>query len=152
VKLDEIVDRMAIQDLITSHSVNAGRLDAAAIVANFTEDVVLRGISVLCGRPDVDLVGRDAIAELFAETFSSMVFLQQLSQVTYVRIEGNIAQARAMVRECGLFRGQDMTIMMGNYEDEFLRTAEGWRFKKRSFTLVALGQTAVNWLMLPGAG
>jgi hypothetical protein len=53
-----------------------------------------------------------------------------------VEVNGDTARARWSTIELTIKRGaKDLGIIFGRYEDELVRLAAGWRFKRRSFTM-----------------
>ena len=125
-------DGFAISSLAARYSYAAGQGDADAIADCFTEDGVLAGLAAMLGKPDPDVAGRSALRDLFAEFLPGLVFVHQLTQMVRCEVSGDRASATFSITEHARWPGQDLSIFLGFYHDALVRTAEGWRFSRRS--------------------
>jgi ketosteroid isomerase-like protein len=105
-----------------NHSIDSG--DADEWAGCFVEDAVFDGAGMVT-------TGRDAL-RAFAEQVGGRgkrhVLLNPL-----IDVDGDTAHGRAYVL---LLDGPGIGAV-GGYDDEFTRTADGWRIAKRSFTIDA---------------
>lgn len=53
-----------------------------------------------------------------------------------IKIDGDKATVRSVIRECGKFSGRNEGLeVLGLYADDLVRTANGWKFRRRCFEL-----------------
>jgi hypothetical protein len=53
-----------------------------------------------------------------------------------IEVDGDRATAHSIIRECGKYAGRQTCLeVLGLYDDELVRTADGWRFARRVFTV-----------------
>ena len=127
--LQNLFDENAIRGLIASYSDAVTHLDATRAAAIFTED----GIVSVVG---VETAGRATIEEGIGQSFAAFAMLQLVAHGGMIALNGDRATARWSVVEIGVRKGaQDLNVMLGRYEDQLVRTAEGWRCARRSYTL-----------------
>lgn len=127
--LTRIEDENAIRRLVALYSDAVTHLDAARAASIYTED----GCVSIAGS---EIVGRTAIEEGIRRTFCTFALLQLIAHGGLIDIDGNCARARWSTIELAVRReSTDLNCIFGRYEDELVRLPEGWRFKKRSFTL-----------------
>lgn len=70
------------------------------------------------------------------QTFAAFELLQLIAHGGLIAIDGDHASARWSTIELAVrCKSTDLSCIFGRYEDELVRLPEGWRFKKRSFTL-----------------
>jgi hypothetical protein len=125
-------DYVAIQRLAHTYSWAASKGNLDALVATFADIGILSGFAVLVGRTESEIVGRKAIRELFAGFLPGVELIHQLSQLGAVTVTANTAQADVMVSEHVRWRGQRVSVFTGYYADDLVRTADGWRYAKRT--------------------
>jgi ketosteroid isomerase-like protein len=114
-------------------AVSRGAIDDAVMV--YAEDGVLRSPTT------ADAVGRAAIAEVITTTTSSFDFIFQGSYVGIVRVDGDRAWARFPVVEWNRRTSDGKSMhFLGFYDDELVRTAEGWRFAVRRLVARAMAR------------
>jgi ketosteroid isomerase-like protein len=125
---DTTADHLAIRMLVDQYSDAANSLDAHGMAAVYTEDAVL----ISFGSP---FEGRAAIEKVFGETIGVMQLMNQVCSGGVITVDGDRATARWSVTEFAKREAQDkLELFLGNYEDELVRTAEGWLFSKRVLT------------------
>src|SRR5262249_46755274 len=113
-------DRDEILQLVYryNHAVDGG--DAKGWAATFTEDAVFEvGPTVI--------TGREGLVD-FASNMSAG--MRHVLANPVIEVTGDAASIRAYVF---VFRGKELSVT-GNYDDQVVRTPEGWRFAKRVFT------------------
>ena len=127
--LEEISDRLEIQQLLAAYStaIDAGRFDDLDDL--FTDD----------GEVDLSVTGGaygpfDEVKAWLIETLSSMGAYMHLVSNTDLRLTGDTATARtACVNPLVLDpKSNAVYLICFWYDDEFARTSDGWRFRKRT--------------------
>lgn len=137
-----MTDEFAIQQLLSLYSDGCSRGDWDQVMATFLPDGVWE-VPGLGARHEGHAVIRKAMAGFVAQ----MDYFVQISAPAIIEVDGDRATARSTIRECGKFRGRDEALeVMGFYADELVRSAEGWKFARRSFTGAGLHRFA----LLPG--
>lgn len=129
--VQEISDRLEIQELIARYSVALDSRDYDALDELFTVDAVL----------DYTATGaiRGSLAEMKAfihEAFTMFAGTQHLTTSTTIRFtdDGDTAHAKSACHNPMVFGGDlapKMMIVGLWYVDTLVRTPEGWRFKER---------------------
>jgi uncharacterized protein (TIGR02246 family) len=126
-----LVDADAIRALTARYNLAVDNGDTDLVAELFTEDGVFEVLGF--GDP-ITYRGREAIVEVATRPPRS-----QLHMTTDSLIE--VAGDRA-TQLCTVMRttppkrpGQEQRRMLGRYADELVRTADGWRFERRSFCL-----------------
>ena len=124
-------DEFAVQQTLNTYSVNASLGNLEAMVATFTPDGVwdIPGI-------DARFEGRDAILAGAQAIMGSIEYMVQLNSPAIIKIDGDTATAQCVIRECGKYANRPKSLeVLGLYTDRLVRTAEGWRFAQRTFTV-----------------
>ena len=122
-------DENAIRALTAYYSDAVTHLDAARAASIYAED----GCVSIAGAP---LHGRAAIEQGMRQSFAAFDLLQLIEHGGVVEVDVDTARARWSTIELTIQRGrQDLNVIFGRYEDELVRLTEGWRFKRRSFTM-----------------
>ena len=63
--------------------------------------------------------------------------LVQINAPAVIEVHGDTASARSLVREYARLRdGGVLMDVVGQFVDELRRTADGWRFTHRTFTVI----------------
>jgi len=121
-------DIVAIRALTDRYSDAANRLDTSAMADVYAID----GELVAFGNP---FAGRDAIRKVFEDTIGLMQVMNQVCSGAIIAVDGDRATARWNVTEFAKRHGADkLELFLGNYEDELVRTADGWAFARRVLT------------------
>jgi ketosteroid isomerase-like protein len=128
-RLVRIEDEDAIRRLVALYSDAVTHLDAARAASIYTED----GCASIAGN---HITGRSAIEDGMRRTFSAFSLLQLIAHGGIIEIDGDWASARWSTIELAVRRqSTDLNCIFGRYEDQLVRRPEGWRFKRRSFTM-----------------
>ena len=126
---DPISDDAAIRRLVAYYSDAVTRLDAACAASVYADD----GCVSIAG---AELHGRAAIEAGMRQSFSAFSLLQLIAHGGLIDVDGDRAMGRWSTIELTVRRdAADMSCIFGCYEDELVRLPEGWRFRKRSFTM-----------------
>lgn len=137
--LHELADRLAIRDLVDRYARAADRVDGAAAAALFTEQGALRIFERGRDEPVRERLGREAIAVAFAGLSRYEVTLHVVAN-HLVDLDGDVATGETYclahhVRSLGEGAERSDYLMAIRYLDDFVRTAEGWRFSQRRLHL-----------------
>lgn len=124
-------DEFAIQQTLNTYSYNATIGDLPAMVATFAADGVweVPGIGALC-------TGHEEILAAAQGITGAIEYMVQMNSPAIIEVDGDTATAKSIIREAGKYAGRNTNLeVLGLYEDQLKRTADGWRFAKRSFTV-----------------
>jgi ketosteroid isomerase-like protein len=122
-------DRLAIRELIDAYADAVCRCDAADWGAVWTQDAVWR----LPDYPEIGEVrGRDAIVAMWIEAMKHYPGIIFIATPGAIAVDGDRATARSYTSEV-YDQGGVTRRDRGRYDDELVRTDEGWRFASRSF-------------------
>ena len=126
---DPINDEAAIRRLVAYYSDAVTQLDAARAASVYAEDgcVSIEG---------AELHGRGALEEGMRHSFSAFALLQMIAHGGLIDVDGDQATGRWSTIELAVRRdATEMSCIFGCYQDEMVRLPEGWRFRKRNFTM-----------------
>ena len=122
-------DERAIQQLLTTYSQTASVADWDGTVATYLPD----GVWTI---PHLGLSfeGQEAIRGALEAFFEQMDYVIQMNAPALIHVTGTAATARAAIRECGKSAGKAQGFeYLGFYQDDLVKTPDGWRFSKRVF-------------------
>lgn len=120
----------AIRRLVGLYCDAVNRADADAAGRLFAEDCRVR----IAQGPEI--AGRDVLVEGMRQSFAAFDFLRMQCTVAAIDVAGDTAKARLLVHETTHKPGAaEFGELWGNYEDHYVRLAEGWRFQQRRYTL-----------------
>jgi hypothetical protein len=122
-------DERAIQHLLTTYSQTASVADWDGAVGTYLPD----GLWEI---PHLSLAfeGQAAIRHALESFFEQMDYVIQMNAPALIEVNGHTATARAAIRECGKSAGKAEGFeYLGFYQDDLVKTANGWRFKTRVF-------------------
>ena len=122
-------DRLAIRELYDSYSDAVCRVDADAWAATWAEDSVW----ALPDYPEIGEVrGRDAIVAMWKGAMAHYPGIIFVSTPGAIEVDGSRATARCYTSEV-YDQGGTTKRDRGRYEDELIKTADGWKFTQRVF-------------------
>jgi ketosteroid isomerase-like protein len=130
----QAADIVAISRLAVSYSEAVSRLAIDEAVLVYADD------GVLASATTDDAVGREAIAALIRANTKDFEFLFQTTHGGLVHVEGDRAWARFPTTEWAKLPDGSGIQFLGTYEDDVVRTAEGWRFQRRFLHGLTLGR------------
>ena len=140
----------AIRRLVGLYCDAVNRRDADAAGRLFAPDCAIR----IADGPE--RIGRDVQTEGMRQTFAAFDFLRQQCDVALIDVAGDTARARMSVFEASHRTGEDsLSLIFGFYEDDYVRLAEGWRFRRRRYIMQFRSRMAVSKFQLvegPGLG
>ena len=127
-----MLDEIAIQQTINRYSEGASRSDWERMLSTFTP-------SASWEIPAFGAVFRQhaVIREAMVGFIAQMAYFVQINSPAIISINGEQATARSVIRECGKFADRDEALeILGFYDDELIRTEQGWRFTRRVFQII----------------
>jgi SnoaL-like protein len=127
--LEEISDRLELQQLLIGYSEAIDRRQFDELDAIFTADAYIdyRATGGIDGQyPEV----KEWLAEVLPQFFSVNAHMLGLPAI---RIDGDRASARTFCFNPMVLKGEKPSVMQVGlwYVDEFVRTPEGWRMSRR---------------------
>jgi ketosteroid isomerase-like protein len=134
---EQAADVIAINHLAVAYAeaVCRGEIEEAGEV--YADD------GVLSSPTTEDAVGREEIAALIRKTVAPFDFIFQTVQPGLVHVDGDQATARFPITEWGRRTSDGMGVQfLGFYDDDLVRTQEGWRFAHRRLVPRTLGKPA----------
>ena len=140
---DTAQDEAAIQRVINTYSQYASKGDWDRVLPLFLEEAVWE-----IPHLGMKLEGRDAIAATLNMFKGTMDYVLQLNSPALIDVKGDSASATSGIRESGKTAGKDESFdYFGLYADTLTRTAEGWKFRTRTFE----GIGSQTYALLTGA-
>lgn len=122
-------DEYAIQRLINTYSQNGSLGDWDRTIDTYLPEGVWE-IPHFAMRFE----GHAAIRQALSDFFASMDYVVQMNGPALIDVDGDHATARSPVHEGGKVAGKDEGFAyFGFYEDEIVRTPQGWKFARRVF-------------------
>jgi ketosteroid isomerase-like protein len=93
--------------------------------------------------PDREVVGRDAIVELWRTSIAKYTTVVQLYQAATFDIgasgDPDVAFGRCTLLELNVVADGTRKILAGHYDDTYRRTPDGWRYTSRQLTTYYTG-------------
>ena len=135
-------DEFVIQQTLNLYTEGSCRADWDQVLGTFTDDGVweVPGIGTFTGRGEIERVMAAFVAQ--------MDYFIQLNSPAIIKVDGDRATARSVIRECGKFKGKDEALeVFGFYSDDLVRTDQGWKFLRRTFKSAGMHRFA----LLPGS-
>jgi 3-phenylpropionate/cinnamic acid dioxygenase small subunit len=127
-----LTDRFAIVDLLHRYATGLDTRDWDKLASVFTHDGVA-DYGALGGVNE----GPAAIVKLCSGALEGLDASQHIISNEVIEVDGDRARARCYFKAQHVFRGAeggDNFLVGGTYEDEIVRTAEGWRIERRTLT------------------
>jgi uncharacterized protein (TIGR02246 family) len=126
--LERVLDHLAIRELTARYNRAFDDVDSEAWADTFTPDGVMEYGG---GAP---ISGRDALVEMSRKTGYGFV---HITTDPIIEIDGDRATQSCTLIVASRSEARDQVAigMTGRYEDELVRTQDGWRFKRRTATL-----------------
>ncbi|WP_373488597.1 SgcJ/EcaC family oxidoreductase [Blastomonas sp.] len=122
-------DQIAIRALIDSYTDAVFRRDANAWGATWADDAQW-------GLMGTQVRGREAIVALWLQAMSGFPFVAFFAQVGSIAIDGDRATGRVYTHEFLELADGSISHPIGLYNDIYARTADGWRFAERHFSIL----------------
>jgi 3-phenylpropionate/cinnamic acid dioxygenase small subunit len=118
-----LLDRLAIQDLLTRYATAVDRRDLTSFRACFTEDVLVRGFG------PAEIHGVDDWLEFVASTLRTFGVTQHLIGNFVVEFHDHQARVRADLQASHelLARPGEVVVLWATYHSLLVRTEQGWK-------------------------
>lgn len=131
----EACDILAIAHLAAAYADAVSRGQVAEACLTYAEDGELHS-------PTTEpAIGRDAVTATIVATTANLEFVFQTVHQGLVQVDGDIARARSPITEWARRSSDARPIQfLGVYEDECVRTSEGWRFARRTLLPRTMGR------------
>jgi hypothetical protein len=131
----EVCDILAITHLATAYADAVSRGEVAEACLTYAEDGELHS-------PTTEpAIGRDAVTATITATCAGLEFVFQTVHQGLVQVDGDRARARFPITEWARRSSDARPIQfLGVYEDECVRTSEGWRFARRTLLPRTMGR------------
>lgn len=124
-------DFQLIQQLHNRYSFGSSTADWDMVMSTLAPDCVW-----LVPDLGVELRGQKAILEGFLSLTEAVAYVVQQNSPALIEIDGDTAVTRCLIRECGKYVDRDAAMeVLGYYTDKLARTADGWKFTERRFTI-----------------
>ncbi|MET0902934.1 MAG: nuclear transport factor 2 family protein [Acidimicrobiales bacterium] len=127
-----MLDKLEIQETISLYHEGGSKTDWDQVMATFLPDGIWE-VPALRIRSQ----GHAAIREAMTALMEPIEYLVQINAPAIISVDGDSASARSLIRECAKLRGRAGLIdVVGQFNDELQRTPDGWRFARRTFTIL----------------
>ena len=83
-----------------------------------------------------EVAGRDAIVALWTQAMTNFRFVAFFAQPGVIMVDGDSGAGRVWTQEVLEVADGTVTRPIGRYDDIYARTAEGWRFAARRYTML----------------
>ena len=135
-----MLEEFAIQQTLNAYSDAASCGDVEQLVSTYVADGVWKVPAV-----ELQCSGHEEIRQASLALQAPMAYMVQLNSPARIQVDGDRAITRSVIRECGKYTDRDEALeILGTYEDELVRTKEGWKFKTRLFLLAGMHTFPLN--------
>jgi len=127
-----MIDKVEIQETISRYHEGGSTADYDQLVATFLPDGIweVPALGILSS-------GIDDIRSTIATLMAPIDYLVQINAPAIIVVDGDTASARSLVRESAKYRDRsELMDVVGQYTDELQRTTDGWKFARRTFTVL----------------
>lgn len=134
-----MTDEFAVQQVLNTYSAMASLGKHEEFAATFTDDGIweVPGIGAR-------FEGREAILAGARATTEGLDYIVQTNSPAVITVNGDKATALSIIRECGKYKGRQVALeVVGLYDDELVRTGQGWKFARRSLTIRGMHDYAI---------
>ena len=126
-----VEDRLELRELMETFAVAAMRADSKLLGSTWAED----GVWKLPSMPE-PVSGRDKIVESFIKVMAYVDFMSMISVPADLIVEGDIARGKAYCRELIFTKTGDQKVVVGCYDDTYVRTNGQWYFQSRTYEVI----------------
>jgi ketosteroid isomerase-like protein len=133
-----LLDRLDVQETISRYHDGGSRSDWDQLIATFLPDAIWEVPAM-----DLRCEGQAVIRDTMVNLLAPIEYLMQINSPAIITIDGDSASARSSIRESAKFRGRAGVMdVVGHFDDDLRRTPEGWRFARRTFTILGTHMSA----------
>lgn len=122
-------DRDAIRELYETYAGGANCMDRATWLGCFAVDAVWK-------THYFGVTGIEAIGAQYDQITNGVTATSFITQICAIEVDGDRAHGRAVCQERLAMPGGGDFRLTGRYEDELVRTADGWRFRHREYIVM----------------
>ncbi len=122
-------DRIAIRERMGTYADSAFQRDKQAWLANWSEDGVWK-------THFAELKGKAALAEQWGKIWTHLDAMAFFTEVCRIEIDGDRAIARCYCREILALPGGAVRKVVGQYDDQLVKTGGEWLFSRRDYRLL----------------
>jgi ketosteroid isomerase-like protein len=127
-------DEAAIQQTLNIYTEGASRSDWPQVMSTFLPDGVWE-----VPAQKARFEGHESVQAAMSAFTAQTEYWVQVNAPAIIKVSGDRAKARSVIRECGKFIGQDHLLeVLGYYDDDLVRTPDGWKFAHRIFNTTAM--------------
>lgn len=138
---EEWIDALQIRELAGRFSDAVNRRDLTLFRSLWTDDAHW----IIKPPMDVEVVGPDSIVSVVDQLLSGWELFVQTTHEGTVHVAGERARARFTMNELGRAKGQTKAhFNFGLYSDELVKSARGWRFRRRVYHYLYLDESPVG--------
>ena len=121
-------DRLAIRERLDAYSDAVSRQDVEAYLACWAEDAERSGAGGECR-------GKAALREHWHGIWQALDRMSFVTQMAAIDVDGDRATARSHCLETLVVKGGGVRTLIGTYDDELVRSDDGWVFAKRHYSV-----------------
>ena len=136
--LETIIDELSIRRLADTFCDGVNSRDHELWASVWADD---GAIFCLGGN---DIVGKDAIIAGFTTGITAYDLLVQVATNGRIEVEGNTASGRWYMLELTQLRNGPASQMVGLCHDDYTRTPDGWRLKRREVERIYKGEAPLG--------
>ena len=144
--LETIADELAIRRLVDTFCDGVNSRDSALWGSVWDDEG-----STFC-LSGTERAGKDAIVAGFVNGIAAYELLVQIAPNGSIEIDGDTATGRWYILEIGRLRGGSSSQQVALCRDQYRRTADGWRLRRREVERIYKGDAALAGWMRPTPG
>ncbi|MBP0590458.1 nuclear transport factor 2 family protein [Paraburkholderia sp. LEh10] len=132
-------DELEILRLHSQYAQYTSQKDAVRWSTLFTDDAVWERKEPAKGtkyNEKVRVQGTDALKKFANENYAEQGNSQYFSANAIVTGDGTTAEGSVSILIIRVENGQPSIVVVGNFEDKYVKTASGWKFKYRGVSLL----------------
>ena len=128
-----VEDRLAIRELIETFAVGAMHVDPDIWGSTWAEDGAWKLPSL-----EEPAVGKADILATFDEKLAYVEFMSMIAFPAELVIEGDRATGKAYSRELIYTKGGEQKVVIGYFDDEYVKREGQWYFLSRTFNILGI--------------
>jgi hypothetical protein len=128
-----VEDRLAIRELIETFAVGAMHVDPDIWGSTWAEDGAWKLPSL-----EEPAVGKANILATFDEKLAYVEFMSMVAFPAELVIDGDRATGKAYSRELIYTKGGEQKVVIGYFDDEYVKREGQWYFLSRTFNILGI--------------
>ena len=141
--LEQVVDELAIRRLVDTFCDGVNSRDSALWASVWDDEDATFCLG------GTDRAGKDAIVAGFDQGIEAHEMLVQVAPNGRIAIDGDTATGRWYILEIGRLRSGGSSQLVALCRDEYKRTSDGWRLRRREVERIYKGEAALEGWMRP---